>query len=219
MQLLIKIPTRQRPSIVAHVLQLYAKLVIQPEHTRILLTVDDDDVSMRGFDAQAHAGPIPVQVVSGPRSSKIGAVNRDLPGDQPWDILLLGSDDMWPQVPCLDQVIRRQFATHWPDTDGCLWFSDGQQDRLCTYPVMGRAYWERDRHVYHPVYASYYADDEQTEVAIRRGRMAKVPQVLLKHEHHFWSGQVREDGLYRHNRLFKGMDRNTYRDRKAAGFP
>ena len=218
-KLLIKIPSRERPKVLDRVVRRYAELIEDRANTLILLSMDLDDQGSAGVVAGFGDLDIEVHGVRAARCGKIGAVNRDQPDDFTWDIVLLGSDDMFPQVQALDRIIRQDMASHWPEGDGCLWYGDGQQARLCTYPVMDRKYWERDRHIYHPGYKSYFADDEQTELALMRSRMARCAPVLLKHEHPCWNGQVSDDGLYRHNRLFKGADRDLFRQRKAAGFP
>lgn len=216
--LLIKLPSRERPKLLLDRVAKLATLCVDPLNTRILISGDMDDATMtdalidrlRGF--RVH-----VDVRLGARVSKIEAVNRDLV-QEPWDIVLVASDDMVPVLEGYDNEIRKLMALYHPDGDGCLWFSDGRQGRLCTYPIIGRTYFDRDGHVYWPGYASYYADDEQTANAQLRGRMVRSDQVLLRHDHTCFNAAV-DDDLYRNNRLAKSRDAALYGRRLKTDFP
>lgn len=205
--LLIKLPSRERPKLLLERVAKLAALCADPLNTRILVSGDMDDATMTGALIDRLRGfRVHVDVRLGARVSKIEAVNRDLV-QEPWDIVLVASDDMVPVLEGYDNEIRKQMALYHPDGDGCLWFSDGRCERLCTYPIMGRRYFDRDGHVYWPGYTSYYADDEQTAKAQRRGRMVGSGKVLLRHDHTVFGAAV-NDALYCHNR--KGKKRDAY---------
>lgn len=218
--LLIKLPSRQRPGTLLKAARLYADMAEDKRHTRLLVSLDNDDTTVSTTLLRMLARlSIPATVLRGERTSKIGAVNRDLPGPDPWDLLLVASDDQWPVVPGYDNRIRLDFETHWPEGDGALWYHDGHQDRICTQSIMDRRYYDRDGYLYYPGYHSYCSDVEWTEVALARGRLVKSPHCLIRHEHPCWNGMVRNDALYDHNRRFKVADRKLLEERQKAGYP
>lgn len=215
--LLIKLPSRERPAQLLRVVRLFATYCTHPQHATLLISLDTDDASVTPTllrDLQDTA--VRTIVSRGGRTTKVGAVNRDMELAPPWDLLLLASDDMVPQKHGYDETIRRYMKVHHPKGDGCLWFHDGYQDRVCTMPVMDHRYWQRDGFIYDPRFASYYADDAQTELARRRGRMRKVGECIVRHEHCVWNRAVPDDALYQHNRLHKERDRLLYQHIKPT---
>jgi len=146
-------------------------------------------------------------------------VNRDMEVAGNWDVMLVASDDMWPAMEGYDAVIRKDMATWYPNGNGCLWYSDGRQARVCTMSVMDAKYYATMGHIYHPCYKSYRCDDEYTEKAMHAGRMVKLPTVIATHEHPCFLGAVPDDALYAHNRTHKEDDLRCYMHRKALGYP
>lgn len=212
-KLLIKIPTRSRAAEFYKLYQLYKELATNP-NTFFSITIDDDDY----FANQAIYDKIP-EIVRGVSNSKVHAVNRDMPSND-WDILLLSSDDMFPQVKGYDQIIIDEFEKHFPDTDGCIWFNDGHcKEILNTLPILGRKYFERFGYVYHPSYTSLWADNEFTDVAKNLSKIKYNSQVIIRHEHPDWGGKVPVDALYQKNSTYWTQDETNYKKRKARGFP
>lgn len=219
-RLLIKLPSRERPGVLLRAARLYCDLAADHANTRLLLSLDDDDATAdRALVRMLEKLALPTTVKFGTRSTKIGAVNRDLPGDDPWDILLVASDDQWPVVRGYDNIIRDTMRHHFPDGDGGLWFKDGNQERICTQCVMTRTRYETLGNVYHPEYASYCADDEYTERGLADGKLVQVPVCLIRHQHHFFGGEVEFDDLYKHNLGPKEADKMLLNLRRAAGWP
>ena len=104
------------------------------------------------------------------------------------------------------------------DLDRCAHFPDGHQTDLCTLPIMGRTYYERFGYVYHHDYLSLWCDNEQTDVAVRDGKMVRRDAVLFRHDHPAW-GSAKMDDLYRRNEALYRRDEKVYKARKAQGFP
>ena len=98
------------------------------------------------------------------------AINADIPTTA-WDILVLISDDMIPEIKSFDQIIRSKMKEHYPDTDGVLWFFDGWREDLNTLCILGRKYYDRFGYIYHPSYESFWSDAEFTEVGTNRRRL------------------------------------------------
>lgn len=216
-KILVKFPTRTRPYKFLTVLR---KLVAfsNPENVKYLITIDDDDPTMRGdivFVCEKMCKDI--QFVSGKSNNKIHAVNRDMDQAGDWDILILMSDDMIPVKIGWDDIIIETMKREFPDGDGVLFFPDGYTE-LNTLCIMGRKYYERFGYIYHPSYHSLFCDNEFHEVADRLGKHYKDTQTLFKHEHPYNSQNVRHDNLYNINNRWHKDDQKNYQNRKRQGF-
>jgi hypothetical protein len=158
------------------------------------------------------------QIYYSPNSSKIEACNANMSEiGWDWEIVVLVSDDMIPQVKGWDDVIRSHMLSKYPDTDGLLWLNDGGQgDKLNTLCVYGRAMYNRLGYIYHPEYKSLFCDTELTDRC--RGDLADkttyVPYCIIRHEHPGFGYQVM-DSLYAKNQRFWSQDLYTYIRRKA----
>ncbi len=217
MRLLIKIASRERPYQLLEVINEINRLRDPACDSLVLVSADMDDgwPEEIGYVIASRAN-----IRYGERVSKIEAINRDLEKFD-WDVVLVLADDMMPLVQGFDALVLEHMNNLFPDTDGCLWFWDNRQHRLCTIPCMGRKYWEEHgRRIYHPSYKSYFADDEQTELAISEGKMVKIEGPFVKDIHPMHADSPRKyDRLLRRNQLAKGEDRANYKARKALGFP
>lgn len=210
MRLIIKYPTRSRPDQFRKTVARYIDLLAEPENTRFLFTCDTDDGSMCNDDMRTFIAQLPVgnRLVYGSSKSKVEAINRDLNEyEYPWDILLLASDDMLPNVHGYDNLIRQQFEANGPDH--YLWINDGRQDRICTIECFDRAYYERDRRIYDPGFFSLWCDNLNTDLATERGRLLKAPN-WITNESPDWGGSISNDDLYRRNNRFYRIDQRTY---------
>lgn len=217
MNILLKYPTRNRPRIF---LQRLRELSWMSTDVQILVSYDANDSSMKPqIVKQAMQMCDKIVLIEGEGKTKIEACNRDLNKMKDWDIVILMSDDMIPQVEEWDDVIRYDMKTQFPDLDGALWYSDGYQDRICTMVVMGRKYYERFNYLYHPDYTSLFSDNEQTEVAQNLEKMFKSDTCLFKHEHPMNNRTVSNDALYKRNEPFWDIDKKVYERRKEKGFP
>jgi hypothetical protein len=115
--------------------------------------------------------------------SKIQAINADIEELNNWDVVLLASDDMIPQIKGYDDIIRENMMRNYPDTDGVLWFFDGNRRDLNTLCILGKKYYDRFGYIYHPGYKSFYCDDEFTQVANRLKKQTFIDQIIIRHEH------------------------------------
>lgn len=199
MQLLVKLPSRQRPATLLKVARMYRDMA---RDATVLVTLDNDDRTA----PIKQLNDMGVLVNTMDRVSKIAAVNHGL-SDLHWDVVLVASDDMWPIMEGYDDIIRRDMPD---DLDACLWYHDGVQSRLCTLPVMGRKYFDRTGRVYHPGYMSYYADDHMHIEARNLGKLSPMLPCIIKHEHPFFKGAMPNDSLYNFNRTHKAQDKAFY---------
>jgi len=158
----------------------------------------------------------------GDNTSKIEAVNADIaaiPWD--WQILVVVSDDMVPQIKGYDDVLRTHMLANFADTNGILWVNDGTQgNNLNTISIMGRAMYNTFGYVYHPAYKSLFCDTEFTNLC--KGSLASkctyIPYVLIKHEHPGTGFADRMDALYAKNQSFWSQDLITYISRKTYDY-
>lgn len=215
MRLLIKFPTRSRPSKFLEVLKKYVIGSHDMSKTRIIVSIDEDDATMTNHViAQAKSFHQNIQVIKGPSSGKVGAINRDMPDPSEFDILLLASDDMVPYVNQYDRIIRDSMEQMYPDTDGVLFFNDGYTGRrLNTLVICGSKYYSRFGYIYHPKYKSLFCDNEFMDEANRLGKQTYYDQPIIKHEH-YTHIRAKPDVLYNVNEALYSEDEKVYNIRK-----
>jgi len=221
MRLLIKYPTRQRPGQFAKTIEAYSANLSDPSNTRIMVTVDRNDRTMeqRILHVPLSRSSCIYEVNINDGIGKIAAINSGMDKSGDWDIVLLASDDMIPQVFGYDDIIRTAMRDHYPDTDGALWINDGRQDAICTIVCMGRKYAERfGLKLYHPSYKSLWCDNEWTDIAVALGKITKLP-CIIRNESPDWGGNQKKDRLYLKNNSYFRLDQRNYERRKAQGFP
>lgn len=219
MKILVKFPSRERPQKFMRALKACIEHAHDPISLHFLFSFDRNDESMWGIADEITPLGISADIHFGFSKSKIDAVNRDLSGyTEPWDILLLLSDDMICEVKGWDTIVKREMQEHFPDGDGMIWHYDGKQGDITTLPIMGHAYYNRDHYVYHPTYFSVWCDQEQTDVAKERGRIVYFPQVLFRHIHPATVTGVIGDDLHTRNELAWFRDKDNYDRRKAKKF-
>lgn len=227
-KILVKFPTRDRPEQFFKVLDGYINNSTGID-IHYLITLDDNDLSMSNRVIQERLNKYPnLTYVVGQSFNKIQAVNRDMrhaPKD--WDIVVLASDDMVCVSPGWDEVLRYEMNKHFPDTDGCLFHWDGDNNTakhnngngLCTMNITGRNYFDRFGYLYHPSYSSLWCDNEYTEVAQSMNKMEKFDTVLFEHQHWSNTPTVKIDKLMTRNNNFYKTDERNFLYRKSKNFP
>jgi hypothetical protein len=224
MRILLKCPTRSRPSKVTETLKKYVNLASKKHMIGIAVSCDEDDISMTRGATQEEIRKIlaPVEwqrIFFSPNKSKIEACNANMNEiDYVWDIVVLVSDDMIPQISGWDDVIRNHMKAYFPDTHGILWFNDGcQADKLNTLCVYGRKMYDFFGYIYEPSYKSLFCDTELTDRC--RGDLAKycryVPYCVIRHEHPGTGFSQNMDSLYVKNQRYWIEDMYTYIQRKS----
>ena len=114
MKLLIKFPTRNRKNKFFKVLKQYQNLCEDFDNTFFLITLDNDDETMKPSEVSDIFGTFKnIKVVYGNSDSKIHAINRDIELVDEWDIVLLASDDMTPKVKGYDNIIRDRMKEYY----------------------------------------------------------------------------------------------------------
>lgn len=219
MNILINFATRSRPDKFKHVMDHLRRFTAEPEKIIVLIKADEDDQSMNQPKVWAYLNEftretrIRTHITYGERSSKIGAINRDINLIKGWDVLVNISDDMLPNTPEWDNVLRTNVRRVWADTDFFAHFNDGRvNEALCTLSIIGRAYYRRDGYVYHPLYKSFSCDAEAMYVAMMRGKHHYFPEVLFRHDHAAYVKNA-NDQLYRENSKHSNHDTKLYFER------
>lgn len=215
MKILAKLPSRERPERLKQVIT-EAQSRQQTKDVTYLISLDSNDpqntLELRNWLKERKC-----KVVSGASNNKIHACNRDIKKARKWDILILLSDDMVCCYDGWDTELQLRMSGTYPDTDGCLWYTDGYQGRICTLTVMGRAYYDRFGYIYHPDYISLWCDEEYTHLAMAEQKMIKMDYPIFKHEHFVNNPRVFRDSLYDINERFFNIDKLTYERRKTEG--
>ena len=217
MNLLIKFPTRVRSRKFLKVLSAYVRL-LDDKTTRIIVSCDDDDVSMKEpFVTEVISQYDNVEVQVNNNSSKIEAINHNME-NLDFDIVLLASDDMVPQIKGFDTIIKEKMLSNYPDTDGVLWFNDGYKgNQLNTLCILGKKYYDRFGYIYNPKYKSVWCDNEFMDVSKHLNKVTYFDKVIIRHEHPDW-GFGSNDSIHMSNIKHESSDRMTYERRKQDNF-
>src|SRR5574343_720261 len=221
MRILCKYPTRGRPQHFLSRLREWSEQALHPDRIAFLVSYDADDATMTpDVIEQAERVHPSVVCVRGNSKTKIEACNADLADYKAdWDVVLLISDDMVCRRQGWDDMIVKRMELFFPDTDGALWFWDGSQKAINTLECVGRKRWASFGYLYHPSYASFFCDNEQTEIGVRDKKLIFVDEPICTHEHPAWGGGMRPDETYKRNNRYWKKDQATFNRRKSEGFP
>lgn len=216
-KILFKFPSRSRPNKFFAILDKVYELG-QGHSWSVLATFDEDDRAMnnRNIWYKLRQYDDKVIVVYGISSGKINAINRDLENAGDFDIIVLLSDDMHPKIGFFEEIIKA-YATGF---SGLTHFPDGVvNERLCTFTVMDKKFFDMLGWLYDPAYDSVYADNALHDLAVLLGRYQYIPIQIVKHLHPCY-GMAATDDLYKRNEDPKlyGKDHNTYIMQKAVQF-
>ena len=217
MKLLIKFPTKVRARKFLKVLNTYVKL-LDDKTTPIIVSCDEDDISMKEeFVTQVGSQYDNVELQFNNNNSKIEAINHNM-DNLDFDIVLLASDDMVPRIKGFDTIIKEKMSSHYPDTDGVLWFNDGYKgDTLNTLCILGKKYYDRFNYIYNPEYKSVWCDNEFMDVSKLLNKVTYFNTVIIRHEHPDW-GFGSNDTIHMNNIKNESNDRVTYEMRKKNNF-
>lgn len=219
MRILLKCPTRSRPHKVLSTLSSYIRQANRLDMLGIAVSCDADDPSMKNVQELENILRRCAwsRIFYSDNHSKIEACNANMSEiDWAWDIVVLVSDDMIPQIRGYDDVIRNHMLARFPDTNGILWFNDGHQAaNLNTLCIYGREFYTRQGFIYNPSYKSLFCDTELTDQCRNEYKniCQYVPYCIIRHEHP-GTGYGGTDSLYTHNQRFWSQDMYTYIDRK-----
>lgn len=212
LKLLIKFPTRSRPDKFFKILDLYYHLLVTNNY-EFVVSCDTDDLTMNNIKVrQKLATYNNLTVHYKNNKSKVEAINNDLHGKE-FDILLLASDDMVPEVHGYDAIIKEIMHQKFKDLDGVLWFNDGfQAANLNTLVIIGKKYYDRFNYVYNPCYKSLYCDLEFTEVSKILDKFVYIDKCIIRHQQYSIIKQA-PDELYIKNDSLQHEDYRIFCER------
>jgi hypothetical protein len=222
MKLWIQFPTRNRPERFWEYFQKYQEYLYKPEECLINVVIDADDASMNNDDMMDRIlafKNVRLTIDDDENRTKHKAVNSSISKSLPWDVLLLASDDMLPMERGYDNVIKTDMEKFFPDTDGALWYFDGNRRDINTLQIMGRKYYERFGYIYREETIAFYGDTEFQEVAESLKKLQYIDRCIIRHEHYEWNREIKKDETYSKNSPFFEHDRLIFEERKAKGFP
>lgn len=221
MKILLKCPTRSRPERVKKTLSSYLRFANHPELIGVAVSCDVDDDSMKDTtELQRLLSNFAWhRIYRSPNKTKIQACNANMNEiDYQWDIVVLVSDDMVPQIRGYDDVIRNEFLAGFPDRNGILWVNDGyQEDKLNTLCIFGRTFYENQGFIYNPEYKSLFCDTELTDQCRNEYKdiCRYIPYCIIRHEHPGTGFKQTMDKLYEINQRYWNDDMYTYIRRKT----
>jgi hypothetical protein len=217
MRILVNFATRSRPSKFLNCIRNIREHAVDNNQVDILVKADWDDNSMRDIEM-----PEGIKVEWGVSTSKIHAINRDVPTDG-WDILINFSDDQLFVKYGWDVEVRDAFEQHGLDTiihwpDNCPY-----RERLIAMSIIGKEYYDRFGYVYHPSYFSLWCDNEFMDVskALVRYRYMGGPNhdnILSHHIHPAHIKGLEYDDQLRKTEAYYHIDEKNYNERKARNF-
>jgi hypothetical protein len=218
-KILIKFPTRNRPDKFFSVLDEYIKKAKNLDKIAFLITLDNDDESMKNniHRFEEYKKKCKLVYFFCDSKTKIQACNADMNKVSGWDIVLLASDDMVPIVDGYDDIIRKDMNNFFGDMDGVLWYNDGGQNNINTLSILGKKYYDRFGYIYHPDYVSLWCDNEFTEVSEQLNKVHKSDKIIIEHKHPVYQ-KTNYDQLYVRNESYFNIDKETYKKRKVDNF-
>lgn len=219
--ILFKFPTRMRPEKFFRTLRTYYENISQDNFT-FHINMDCDDKSMNNEKVREKLERFKnLTYTYDDNKTKIEACNAPISYNPPWDIVVLVSDDMIPVVRGFDTIIRQKMREFYPDTDGILFFNDGnQQMDVNTFSIMGRKFYERFGYMYHPDYKTICCDSELTIIGFALRKQEYFQKVIVEHRHPVY-GKAGFDQLYLRNcrNELNVHDGNILIKRRNYGFP
>lgn len=181
----------------------------------ILAKIDDDDPAVADYLITPG-----VVFKLGLSTSKIHAINRDIPADG-WDIIVDISDDFVFTRRNFDDIIREYCGPddylHFPEPFADNQAKLGKQESIVIMYCAGRDYFNRTGWIYNSVYLSLFCDNEGTRVARMNGRYKAVPTQIFFHAHPAAGYGVQDEQTKRTEGLFH-IDQVTFKKREKEGF-
>ncbi len=218
MKLLCKVTSRDRPKELIKCIKTYIDLCNNKDSLIWLFSFDSNDYKYNNVEFVNEIKSLiefPI-IIFGNSVSKIDAINRDVKFIPTWDILVNISDDQLAEVKGWDEEI----INYMPENlDASLWFNDGHQNRLNTMEIVGRKYYDRFRYIYHPLYKSFFCDNEAQDVAIKLGKLIKIDKCIIKHYHYLWgNSHMKKDETYIKCDSDWNCDKELFKTRKELNY-
>lgn len=222
LNILVKLPSRGRPEKLIKALDSIVNNIQDKENTFISLTLDTDDdtVNNEEFISRVRTRQAKISIEWGLSTSKINAVNRSIP-DIEWNVIVIGSDDIFFNFFGFDSIIRAEMNGHFPDGDGYLHFNEKDSGAaLCVMTVCDKKYYSRFNYIYHPEYLSLFADNHQMDVAKLLGRYVYIPYSIMEHRNPAYTeyNEIRDSQFDEQQKIGWSVDMAKYEEMKKRNY-
>lgn len=185
------------------------------DHTNFecIIALNSDDPSLEKYKqwySKTHESDI--KFITADFSSSVQAINAGA-SIASGNIFIIVSDDQ----ACF---------THWDSTilkvaeglnDFVIKTDDGLQKSLITMPIFDRAYYNRDKYVYHPEYSHLFCDTEFSAVAYARKRVLLRRKIKFPHNQYSIIGAP-ADVTAKRNESTYAQGKAVYQAHKANNF-
>jgi len=232
MKLLVQFPTLFRPEKFLNCLHSYVQKASRLHEIKFNINCDLYDDLMNNpvtidkinsvFSFSENNDMISYATHFDDNTTKISSVNAHIE-DEIFDIVMVASDDMIPQVNDWDRHIVDDMENYFPDLDGCLHYNDGYAgEKLITLSILGKTLYDYFGYIYHPDYKSLYCDDEFTQEVKRLNKVKYIDKVIIKHEHYSAKDNSNSgdfDYSAQKTLYYSGRDQLVFNERKSRGFP
>lgn len=218
--LLIKIPTRERPEKFFQVLDMYYKKLSGKISYNFLINCDLNDLSMNNVQVKDKFKTYKnLTVIYGKNKNKIDAYNADMDKAPDFNIVMATSDDMIPVVKNYDLIIVSFFKENISDYDGVMKIRvlEKEDPVLNTLPIIGKKYYDRFGYIYYPDYRGFYCDLEYTIISRTLKKEFFLDRLLIRHDNPALL-KVKPDKLFKKNLRFINVDRSLFFRRFNNGF-
>ncbi|MFW6130275.1 MAG: hypothetical protein ACOC56_03750 [Atribacterota bacterium] len=217
-EIIFKYPTRGRFNLFKKTLSKYKNMLSNDHSYRFIISMDNNDRNMNNDNVKSFLeNQDNLDFYYNNSRTKVEAVNSNMSLDYDWNILVLVSDDMIPQVNGYDNIICNSMKKYFPRLDGALHFNDGRVGRkLLTLSIMGKKLYDYFGYIYHPDYISLWCDNEFFKVVTKKKKVKYIDKVIISHE---WTKHTGKDKLHVRNESFYKRDRKVYLMRQRRGFP
>lgn len=231
--ILVKWPTFKRRQWFMRTFDLWMQWASKSKNIKIhfLITMQDNDsesncIQMKNFlDKKNNQNQnITISWYYGVYRSKIAAINAQMNNAPDFNIVIVGSDDMQPQISNWDKHIINSVSLVFPGfSAGLLHTSDGiANQRCCTLTIMTKNLYNYYGYLYYPKYLSVFCDNQLTQTAQKIFINNKKCYTYLKKciFRHKWQGNTKKDDVvYKKNQKDWNHDKKVYQYRKKLGFP
>jgi cellulose synthase/poly-beta-1,6-N-acetylglucosamine synthase-like glycosyltransferase len=132
----------------------------------IILSLDDNDPSLQDYINTYQRLNFAFSSLILPNKSSVEAINNAAKIAQ-GNIFIVVADDQRCPINWFRRIIKYTQGHE----DFVLKVKDGFQDRIITQPILDRAYYNRDKYIYHPRFQHLFCDTFFTDVAVKRKRV------------------------------------------------
>ena len=144
-----------------------------------------------------------------PNKSSVEAINRGARVAR-GDIMMVVSDDQHCPINWYRKIIRYTTGHE----DFVLKVKDGFQNRIITMPIFDRKYYNRDGHVYNPMFEHLFSDTYYTDLANKRQRVISK-NITFPHKQYSIIGTEPDEISKKNNRTY-GSGKKTYLELKKT---